>query len=377
MATVGFLWLLLVALLTLVASARRMAIDERFRSASAATVIAFLLATVGGVSTLINYWLSPQLRAWNRMSVFIAFFSLVAVALLLDRLRRRLGPAPGPRALFGAALGAVLVVGVLDQTTQKDVPAYKATAAQYHSDGVLVAAIERRLPHDAMVFQLPYQGFPESKPINRMTNYDQVRGYLHSHDLRWSYGAMQGRPADWAEDLADKPASLVVPAVAASGFGGIWVDRFGYSAGGAAISTALRTLSGVAPILSPERAPGVLRPTALRCWAAVAPLHGAAPSAARRDARAGPGRPLGTGLRAAEPGRAGRVSCAGAERAPPGGQPPRSAPGDADRHAAVAGAGAGDDPLPHRGPAAAPGHTTRRGAAPAARAAPRDAARSA
>ena len=88
-ATIGFLWLLVVALLTLVASARRMAIDERFRHASAATVIAFLLATVGGISTLINYWVTPQLRAWNRISVFIAFFSFVAVALLLDRLGRR------------------------------------------------------------------------------------------------------------------------------------------------------------------------------------------------------------------------------------------------------------------------------------------------
>ncbi len=251
-ATVGFLWLLLVALLTLVASARRMSIDERFRHASAATVIAFLLATVGGVSTLINYWLTPQLRAWNRMSVFIAFFSFVAVALLLDRLRRRMGPAPGRRALFAAALAAVLVVGVLDQTTQQDVPAYRATAAQFRSDGRLVAAIERRLPHNAMVFQLPYQGFPESKPIHRMTNYDQVRGYLHSHDLRWSYGAMQGRPADWAEDLADKPASLVVPAVAASGFDGIWVDRFGYAGGGFAITAALRALTGVEPLRSPN-----------------------------------------------------------------------------------------------------------------------------
>jgi phosphoglycerol transferase len=251
-ATIGFLWLLLVALLTLVASARRMAIDERFRNASAATIIAFLLATLGGVSTLINYWLTPQLRAWNRMSVFIAFFSLVAVALLLDRLRRRMGPAPGRRALFGAALAAILLVGVLDQTTQQDVPAYRATAAQFRSDGALVAAIERRLPRDARVFQLPYQGFPESRPIQRMTNYDQVRGYLHSHDLRWSYGAMQGRPADWAEDLADKPASVVVPAVAASGFDGIWVDRFGYSAGGGAISAALRALTGVAPLRSPN-----------------------------------------------------------------------------------------------------------------------------
>jgi phosphoglycerol transferase len=85
-----------------------------------------------------------------------------------------------------------------------------------------------------------------------MTNYDQVRGYLHSHDLRWSYGAMQGRPADWGEDLSDKPASLVVPAVAASGFGGIWVDRLGYADGGRAITAALRGLTGAEPLRSPN-----------------------------------------------------------------------------------------------------------------------------
>ena len=252
-AAIGFLWLLLVALLTLVASARRMSIDERFRHASAAALIAFLLATVGGVSTLVNYWITPQLRAWNRMSVFIAFFSLVAVALLLDRLRRRMGPSPGRRLLFGSMLAAVLVVGVLDQTTQRDVPAYRANAAQFHSDGDLVAAIERRLPRGAMVFQLPYMGFPESRPIHRMTNYDQVRGYLHSHHLRWSYGAMQGRPADWSEDLADKPVSVVVPSVAAAGFDGVWVDRFGFADGGHAITVAVGSVTGVAPLRSRDR----------------------------------------------------------------------------------------------------------------------------
>jgi phosphoglycerol transferase len=252
-ATIGFLWLLLVALLTLVASARRMSIDERFRHASAGTVIAFLVATVGGVSTLINYWITPQLRAWNRMSVFIAFFSFVAVALLLDKLRRRMGSAPGRRVLFGAALAVVLVMGVLDQTTQRDVPAYRANAAQFHSDGDLVARIERVLPRGAMVFALPYMGFPESKPIHRMTNYDQVRGYLHSHHLRWSYGAMQGRPADWSEDLADKPVSLVAPGVAAAGFDGVWVDRFGFADGGHAVTVALGTIAGVAPLRSPNR----------------------------------------------------------------------------------------------------------------------------
>jgi phosphoglycerol transferase len=249
---IGFLWLVVVAFVTLVGT-RWTAIDERFRHAAAGAGIAFGLATVGGVSTLIAYWLTPQLRAWNRLSVFIAFFSLLAVALLLDALRRRLGPRPARTALFGGLLAAILVVGVLDQTTGEDVPPYRATAAEFHSDADFVAGIERRLPRGAAVFQLPYMGFPESRPINAMTIYDPVRGYLHSRRLRWSYGAMEGRPADWSMDLADKPASLAVPAVAASGFDGIWIDRRGYRDGGRGVAAAVGRIVGSAALTSRDR----------------------------------------------------------------------------------------------------------------------------
>jgi phosphoglycerol transferase len=251
-ATVGFLWLVAVAFLTLVGN-RRTAIDERFRHACAGAGIAFGLATVGGASTLIAYWLTPQLRSWNRLSVFIAFFSFLAVALLLDALRRRLGPRPGRTALFGVLLAAILVLGVLDQTTREDIPPYRASAAHFHSDGDFVAAIERRLPRGAAVFQVPYMGFPDSRPVNAMYIYDPVRGYLHSRRLRWSYGAMEGRPADWPLDLADKPASVALPAVAVSGFDGIWIDRDGYRDHGQGIAAAVERIVHAAPLVSRDR----------------------------------------------------------------------------------------------------------------------------
>jgi hypothetical protein len=164
--------------------------------------------------------------------------------------------------VFGAVLAAVLVIGVLDQTTPVDVPQYRQVKAQFRSDEAFVRGIERRLPRGASVFQLPYMGFPESKAIQRMYIYSPVRGYLHSHHLRWSYGAMQGRPADWSIDLSDKPVSLVLPAVAAAGFDGIYVDRDGYadpgrSARGAgpgrAVEATLTQLGAGPPLLSRQR----------------------------------------------------------------------------------------------------------------------------
>ena len=82
-----------------------------------------------------------------------------------------------------------------------------------------------------------------------MEDYDHLRGYLHSRHLRWSYGAMKGRPADWAAQLRVRGLALVVPAVAASGFDGIYVDRDGYGDDGRATEAKLRRLVGATPLL--------------------------------------------------------------------------------------------------------------------------------
>ena len=59
---------------------------------------------------------------------------------------------------------------------------------------------------DGSVFQLPYMPFPDGGVVHRMTDYDLVRGYLHSDGLHWSFGAMSGRPEDWQAELARRAA---------------------------------------------------------------------------------------------------------------------------------------------------------------------------
>ena len=49
-----------------------------------------------------------------------------------------------------------------------------------------------------MVYQVPYMAYPEEPAIVNMVDYDPFVGYLHSHDLRWSYGAMRNTKADSA-----------------------------------------------------------------------------------------------------------------------------------------------------------------------------------
>jgi hypothetical protein len=225
--TIGIVWLIAVALLSMVRPRRRES-DDLERAAAASTLTAILVGTIGGVSLLVGYWVAPEFRAWNRISVLIAFFALATVAVLLERagerLRRRALGAP----LYAALLAAVVAFGVVDQTSDAYVPQYQQARVEFRNDRDFVREIESQLSPGAMVFQLPYHPFPEAPLTGRMADYDLLVGYTHSDGLRWSYGAIKGRSGDWAEELAHAPAEVILPAIAASGFEGIYVDRHGY-----------------------------------------------------------------------------------------------------------------------------------------------------
>jgi hypothetical protein len=247
-AAAGFIGLLIVGLVVLVGRPAR-AGPPVVRHASAATLLAFLIGTVGGISTVIALLVTPQLRAWNRISIFIAFFAFLAVAVALGALGRRLGTHPLRQAAFAAVLGAVLVFGLWNQVTYNHVPPYEL-ATSYELDQRFVGEIDRRLPEGAAVFQLPYVPFPESRRLVDLYENDLLRGYLHSDDLRWSAGATKGRPEDWVDDLAGMPTATVLDGAAAAGFAGLVVDRFGYADRGAALENELRSRLGAEPLAS-------------------------------------------------------------------------------------------------------------------------------
>ena len=228
-ASLGLVWLIAVALAACAGVGRRYELGLH-AGLAALTVTAVLVATTGGLSTFIAViW--PQIRAWNRLSVFIAFFSLVAVALLLGLLERRLR-AP----VFAGLLALVLAVGVYDQTTKAYVPPYEAVEAAWNDDAAFFSALEDRLPADARIVQVPYEPFPE--PVNTPVGiYEPAKAYLHSDDLHWSWGAMRGRPEDWAATLAGKPAAEVVAAAREEGFTGILLDRLALGAAAQATET--------------------------------------------------------------------------------------------------------------------------------------------
>jgi phosphoglycerol transferase len=228
------------------------------------TVVAVIVAAVSGVSLIISAVGIRYIRSYNRISVFIAFFALVAVAFGLDWIVGRVPRWHGRAVVAGVICVVVLAIGIFDQTSSADVPDYKALEHAWDSDDVFMHGIERDLGAGSAVFQLPYVFFPEAGMIVGTGPYDQVRGWLHADSLRWSWGSVRGREGDWQGALVRLPAPEALDALTAVGFTGLMIDRAGYEDHGAAIEGEYTSTLGQQPKVSPD---GRLLFYDLRPWA--------------------------------------------------------------------------------------------------------------
>jgi len=250
--SVGFL-LLLAALFGVWRTARSAseASADLVRPLSELNLAALLFGTIGGFSSLFALLISPQIRSYNRISVYIAFFSLFAIALVLDGFARRRIRSRSSGLAFGFVVGLLLVIGTLDQTSEIFIPDYATLNASYKDHGGFVARIEQAVPPNSMIFQLPYMPFPEHPPIFELPDYDHMKAYLHSTSLRWTYGAIKGREGDlWQRSISALPLPEFVESLSFAGFNGIYVDRYGYGDKGAAIESELSKLLGTTALTS-------------------------------------------------------------------------------------------------------------------------------
>jgi phosphoglycerol transferase len=193
-------------------------------------VTMLLVGTVGGFGTLFSVFVSSEIRAYNRVSVYILFASLAAIGLWITASAARWRSRGGWRnVLFNGCLIVWLVSGVADQAAPQYVVAgYDSDRRAFHEMRDFVRSVESQLPSGAAVFQLPHTEFIHDAPPGRMKAYDHARGYLHSERLRFSWGALTGRHGDWARETATLPVSAMLARIRLSGFSGIWLDTAGY-----------------------------------------------------------------------------------------------------------------------------------------------------
>jgi phosphoglycerol transferase len=212
--------------------------------AASATIWFTLLGSIGGFGSLFAFTISPQIRSYNRVSIYIAFFSLAAVATLLDRLLNT--PLLLRHRWIGrAGVALLLTLCLLDQTSPSFAIDGRSLSRAFYADRRFVRQIERSVARGALIFQLPYMTYPEA------SEYDHARGYIHSRTLRWSYGAMINERSDlWQREVQMQPVPEMVRRLRAANFAGIYVDRRLYGEKAAQFEQQLGSVTGPPAVVS-------------------------------------------------------------------------------------------------------------------------------
>lgn len=221
--------------------------------ASLLMTLCLLVAMVAGFNTILGLLGFSQVRTWDRIVMFIAFFAFLVSSIWFERLgeiiRRRVRRSGPVLAMLTVAVGAFALWDMVPPVHRD----YPALTASWVSDERFVTTIEKQMPDGAAIFELPVVPYPETPPVVRMRDYDLLRGYDHDDGtLRWSYAGIKGRPeSDWQLALRDRVDPVkALPALLGVGYDGVWVDTFGYADGGADIRARLQRATRSRPLES-------------------------------------------------------------------------------------------------------------------------------
>jgi hypothetical protein len=196
------------------------------------TIFMLVLSASGGFGSVFNQLVTPQVRCYNRIVVYLAVLTTFAVCYMLDcAFASRSDRIQKFRPLVFLGLG---IFAVWDQSGDQwfrsqpwKMTEHLESKMKYRQDRLFFTHVERVLS-EGCVFTFPYVPFPESSAVLGVESYSHVRGYLHTQHLRWSFGAMKGREDDtWARQVSLEPPEAMLRRLTYRGFDGLYVDKRG------------------------------------------------------------------------------------------------------------------------------------------------------
>ena len=198
-------------------------LESSVRNSAVHNMFLLIVGTAGGLSSIFIAFMQHA-RAYNRLSVFIAFFSLLIVCYYGDRFFKR---KKYSKMVTVLVISCITVLASFDMAGNSNIGRHYEQ--EYHVRKQFFSAVEDKTPAGSMVFQLPFV------PSNHMHEFNDIPRHVHNvpfvntESLRWSYRAMYGSAAErWQEHVAGLPTDKMLEQIAANGFSGVYIDIRGY-----------------------------------------------------------------------------------------------------------------------------------------------------
>lgn len=209
-------------------------------------VAAVLIASIGGFGTLFAIFISPSIRGYNRISVFISAFSLICIGYFLTEIYKR-----SSKYLYFPLLVGICIFGIWEQTSATF--HFNQPVGKFKEHKKFFSQIES-LAGDSPVYQLPVVDFPDMVPYNGLGEYEQLRGYLYTNKTRWSYGNTYGRFSNaWLQNRSYQESTFTfLKEISTVGFKYVYLNKTGYSDNGNFMISELSKNLGSPVLQSPD-----------------------------------------------------------------------------------------------------------------------------
>lgn len=202
---------------------------KQFNFISSLNLIAFLFGTIGGLGTLFAFLVVPNMRSVNRISLFIAFFSILSLLILIEDLSEKIEKKSNRKSIIYAILMcSVLFIGIGDEVIPFSNYYSGQNVDQYNNSEEYYNTIETLLPENSMVLQLPVLAGVELK--NQIQYYEYLKPYLFTSDTRWTFFQNNESIFTWLNKLEKEyDFEDQINIASSAGFNGILIDSYGYS----------------------------------------------------------------------------------------------------------------------------------------------------
>lgn len=190
--------------------------EKRGRTLALLNIGLFMVATVGGVGAIVAYFV-PQIRTYNRMSIYIAGLSILYLGFLFDKIW--LTARYNRKKWVLLAGGLLLLLDIYDCTVVYEKQDQKEIISETDSTRDFVKTIESSMENGSKIYQVPYTSLPEAG------YYDMLDGYLYSDNLIWSFGSRKGTDTDiWQKELMKLDSEEFCEQIAIEGYRGLYID---------------------------------------------------------------------------------------------------------------------------------------------------------
>lgn len=187
-------------------------------------IFSVLLATMGGFGVLFNYYFIPIIRAYNRISIYIAYMSILAFCIFIDKYFKK------KNFIFYIVFTVIFIFSLYDQILN-NTTYNEDKIKKYALDKEFIESIEKIMPKNSSVYQFPNVGFYGffSGKMHPGSYYRNLIGYIFSKDLRWSYG-LEGtrKEMEWYKMVNKMNAIDLLNEISFAGFDGLYIDKYLY-----------------------------------------------------------------------------------------------------------------------------------------------------